>query len=198
MTPSSATASSSRAAGPSLCVLLLACAGLASCGTPGAYDIDLPPPSGDEPVAQALPLRIGGAARVIEPLAGADGRLRGVRASYGLQATIELLRAESARERHHWFESGVRPRLLRLGSTNGHASADRWQAVAPDGARLLAWRNRDWLFLIEAADATLFDEVVDHLAWIGRRQRWRWLPAAVGHPGSADATGPSNLRGDNP
>lgn len=198
MTRSSATVSSSRGLRAAGLSALLAGAVLAvpACTGRGGYDTALPPPSGDEPVARALPLRIGGEVRRIEPLAAADGVVRGVRARYGALATVELLRAEDPALRMAWFEAAVRPRLARLGVVGSGVADGRWQAMATDGPRLLAWRNRDWLFLIEASDAWLFDEVVDRLPWVARPRQGRERPAAASRNHGADNPERSTGTGD--
>lgn len=181
MTRSSATASSSPGPhAPALSALLAGVAlAIGACSGRGGYDTALPPPSGEEPVARALPVRIGGEVRRIEPLAVADGAVRGVRARYGTQATVELLRAEDPALRLAWFQAAVAPRLARMGVDGTGAADGRWQATASDGQRLLAWRNQDWLFLIEARDDRLLDEVVDRLPWVAQRGQARRRAAAM-------------------
>lgn len=181
MTRSSATVSNSPGMhAPALPALLAGVAlAIGACSGRAGYDTALPPPAGHEPVARALPMRIGGEVRRIEPLAAADGVVRGVRARYGTQATVELLRAEVPALRLAWFQAAVAPRLARMGGDGTGAAAGRWQAMAPDGGRLLAWRNQDWLFLIEARDGRLLDEVVDRLPWVAQRGQARRRAAAM-------------------
>lgn len=176
MTPSSATASSRRPHGRAQglpAILAWTLLGLAGCGAPGGYDIALPPPSGDEPVARALPLQVGGEVRRIEPVLAADGGVQGVRARYGTLATIELLRAPEPAARRAWFDDRLGPRLAVLGMHRARLADRRWQATGADGTRLLAWQNQDWLFLVEAASGALFDEAVGQLPWIAPVGRGR-------------------------
>ncbi len=136
------------------------------------FDINLPPPSGQETYAEVLPGRIAGIDAAISAWPSEDGKVRGARARYGDRATVEIVRSEGAEALDKHVQAQVQPRLSGYKRNTGGKKAGRWRLCGHQiqgGGRLYAWQSGDWMFVIEAASDEVFDEVVDRFAYIRRR-----------------------------
>lgn len=134
------------------------------------YRTDLPPPTGKETYAQVMPASIGGESMEIEPLLLDGDRYHGARARYGQGATIEIVQANSVSDLDAYVVERVKARLDRYPNRASAKINGRWSLRGSgESGRLHGWQNRNWLFVIEAANDDLFDEVVDRFAYISRR-----------------------------
>lgn len=151
-------------------LLLMLLSGMLACQARRVdFDVDLPPPTGHETYAEVLPAQIGGSDAAIEDLQLLGGRLRGVRASYGSRAVIEIMQSPVAADLDVYATGPMRERLASFGTASGGKTGGRWLlSVAGNGGQALAWQNRDWLFLLAGSDQAAFDEAIDKFAYIRR------------------------------
>ena len=131
-------------------------------------DTRVPPPSGHETYRELLPERIGGEAAVIRALPFAHGVL-GASASYGFDASIDIVLATQAADLDAFVKDHVATRLEHYEDRASGKVDGAWSlhGHGRDG-RLYGWQNHRWLFVIEARTEAVFDEVVDRFAFIER------------------------------
>ncbi len=131
--------------------------------------VDLPPPTGRETIAEVLPVQIAGTDADIRTVELADGRLRVVRATYGVHGLIEIARSPVPADLSVYLADHVRPSLERLGMPLRLASDGAFVSASGEHGRALAWQNRGWLFVVAAESHEAFEEMIDRFAYI---ERW--------------------------
>ena len=144
-----------------LCLLLGACA--------SGYKTDFPPPNGKETYAEVMPPSLGGQAMAIEPLQLDAQHFHGARARYGDAVSVEIVEVRSAADLNAYVEQHIKPRLARYSNRVSGKFNGVWSLRGSGrSGRLHAWQNHNWMFVIEATDDALFEETVDHFAYISR------------------------------
>ncbi len=135
-------------------------------------ETNLPPPSGRETYRELLPALIGGEPPTIRTLPPGSG-LVGARAVYGMHASIDIVLATRASDLDAFVREHVRARLEAYETRSSGKIDGIWKLRGHGRAgRLHGWQNRLWLFVIEARDDALFDEVVDRFAFVERKRGW--------------------------
>lgn len=135
-----------------------------------SYNTDVPPPTGKETYAQVMPTSIGGQAVEMRPLPLDKSRYHGARAQYGGAARVEIIEVLSRTDLDAYVSEHIKPRLDGYSNRVSGKFNGAWSLRASGKTgRLHAWQNHNWLFVIEASNDKLFDEVVDHFAYIRRR-----------------------------
>lgn len=144
-----------------LCLLLGAC---------GGYNTDLPPPNGKETYAEVLPPSLGGQTMAIQHMQLDAARFHGARAHYGDAVSVEIVEVRSATDLDTYVRQNIKPRLAKYPNRSSGKFNGVW-SLRGSGAtgRMHAWQNHNWLFVIEATNDALFEETVDHFAYINRR-----------------------------
>ncbi len=135
------------------------------------YETRLPVPSGRETYAEVTPVTIAGIERDFEALPGRFGDIQGTRIRYGDVARIDIVHLPSMATLDRFVVDEVQPRLLRYERRDSEHGPGGWriEGGADIGARLYAWQNQDWLFVIEAESQSAFDEIVDQFIYIRRQ-----------------------------
>lgn len=152
-----------RAAVLVLVLLLL----LQACSS--GYNTELPPPTGDETYAEVMPASIGGQAAEIQPLPLDKKRYHGARARYGTAASVEIVEVRSAADVDAYVGEHIKPRLDGYSNRVSGKFNGVWSLRGSGkSGRLQGWQNRNWLFVIEASNDQLFEEVVDRFTYISR------------------------------
>lgn len=133
------------------------------------FNIDLPSPTGRETYAQVMPASIGGQSMTIHPLPDDAHRFHGIRAEYGIGAAIEIGQAQSQQDLDSHVDTQLRQRLAAYASRHSGKIEGRWRlSGSGEQGRFFGWQNDTWLFVIEASDQQLFDEIVEKFAFIDR------------------------------
>jgi hypothetical protein len=149
--------------------LLLALALLALLSDAPRYDIDFTPPDGKETYAEVLPSVIAGRQRTLQVMATGFADVHGARADYGGRALIDVVHAPSPGALDGYVRRSIEPRLAAYDRRTSGRESGAWVLQGRGRAgRFYAWQNRDWLFVIEAADEVAFDEAVDRFGYIRR------------------------------
>ncbi len=138
-------------------------------GCTSGYDTNFPPPTGKETYTQVMPISIGGKAVEIQPLPLDESRYHGARAQYGNAASVEIVEVRSATDLDAYVSEHIKPRLDGYSNRVSGKFNGTWSLRGSGKTgRLHAWQNRNWLFVIQASNDKLFEEVVDHFAYISR------------------------------
>ncbi|WP_138088227.1 hypothetical protein [Phragmitibacter flavus] len=140
---------------------------LTSCG--GGYKTDVPPPSGKETYKEILPAEIGGVAVDGKKLELDASRYQGVAASYGAGAKLTVLQCKDQAALDEYVKGTVVPGLEEFGSRSSGKFNGVWSLKGSGKTgRIYGWQNGNWLFVIQASNDELFDEVVDKFAYISK------------------------------
>lgn len=140
---------------------------LSACGS--GYNTDVPPPTGKETYAEVMPPSIGGEVAEIQPLPLDKKRYHGARAKYGTAASLEIVEVRSPADLDSYVNEHIKPRLDGYSNRVSGKFNGVWSLRGSGKTgRLQGWQNRNWLFVIEASNDQLFEEVVDRFAFISR------------------------------
>jgi len=148
---------------------ILLCVLLTGCGD-GGYRTDFPPPAGTEKPAGWFPAKVGGVDVKIEPLTADPTRYQGTSAFYGGKAKIVIIQTKDGTALDEYVKSTAVPHLAKFSTRSSGKVNGVWKLRGNGSSgRIYGWQNGAWIFSVEAADDSLFDEAVAGFPFISKK-----------------------------
>ena len=117
-----------------------------------------------------FPTEVSGVAAKIEPLKLDPDRYKGASATYGPNAKVVILQTKDGDSMDTYVKNTAVPDLARYNNRSSGKINGVWKFRAHgDNGRIHGWQNGAWIFVVEASNDTLFDEVVSKFPYISKK-----------------------------
>ena len=148
-----------------LSVLVFSLIFLYSCGG-ASYNTDYLAPTPETDVNDVFPEKIADLEREVAKMDISDENFRGVKATYGGDITIEVVRVMDGGQAIDYLETFLYAKIDAMSSHSRANINGKWTGRGSDSEnQLYSWQNEDWIFMIKAKK-DLFPQVLEEFDYI--------------------------------